>query len=157
VTHHVRHKTEAAQVADGRLRRLRLLLAAHDGHERDVDEGKVLLSDAELKLAHGLDEGRALNVAHRAAELDDAHVGLGARLVDGLHGHTLDPVLDRRREVRHNLHRLAEVVAAALEGESQHCREKLPQHGRCRNDMPAQPALCPCRPSLGCAHLPPSR
>ncbi len=114
VTHQIRQQTQAPQVPDTRLSRLGLLLAADDRDERDIDQCKVLMADAELELAHRLDERRALDVADSSAELDDADVGLLARLVDGDARDALDPVLDRVGQVRDDLHRLAEVVAAAL-------------------------------------------
>lgn len=135
-THEVGHEAEAAQVPDGRLGRLGLELAVDRRHERDVEERKVVLADAELELAHGLDERRRLDVADGAAKLqegedvsflpgaatgwrewthlDDADVGLLVRLVDRDARDALDPVLDGVRDVRDDLDRLAEVVAPPL-------------------------------------------
>ena len=58
-------------------------------------------------LAHRLEEGQRLDVADGAADLDDRHVDLVA-------GAAADEVLDLVGDVRDHLHRLAEVVAAAL-------------------------------------------
>lgn len=79
-----------------------------------MDLHKVVLAGPASQLAHRLYEGRALNVAHRAAELHDTHV---RRLVGVIHGNlrdALDPVLDGIRQVRDDLHGAAEVVAATL-------------------------------------------
>ena len=58
-------------------------------------------------LAHGLEEGQRLDVADGAADLDDGDV----HLLVGAPAHEL---LDLVGDVRDHLHRLAEVVAAAL-------------------------------------------
>ena len=47
----------------------RLLLSVHIGNQRDVNQGKVLVTYAELKLPHGLDERRRLDVTHGTTEL----------------------------------------------------------------------------------------
>ena len=52
-----------------RLRGLRLLLAVDVGDKGDVNEREVVVSDAELELAHSFDEGSGLDVAHGATEL----------------------------------------------------------------------------------------
>lgn len=69
VTNEVGSESEAAEVADARLCWLRLELAVDGGDETDMDERKVVVSDAELELAHGLDEGCGLDVSDRATEL----------------------------------------------------------------------------------------
>lgn len=51
------------------LSRLRLLLAMHVGYQRNVDQSKVFVADAELELAHSLDEGSGFDIAHGASEL----------------------------------------------------------------------------------------
>jgi hypothetical protein len=51
------------------LRRLRLLFTVHVGDQGDVDQREVLMAHAELKLPHGLDERRRLNIADGASEL----------------------------------------------------------------------------------------
>jgi hypothetical protein len=53
----------------GSLCRFRFLFTVHVGYERDVDERKVVVADAELELAHGLYEGCGFDIAHCAAEL----------------------------------------------------------------------------------------
>lgn len=131
-THEIGEKTQTPQVPNGSLRRLRLLLASNDRDERNVKDGKVLVADAELELAHGLDERCRLDVSDRTTELhfhkkwtnvsdtvraivqettlwetkthlDDADVGLFVSLVDGKLGNALDPVLDLVRQVRNDL------------------------------------------------------
>jgi hypothetical protein len=106
------------------LRRLRLLLphGAEDGDERDVDEADVLGADAELELAQRLEEDEGLDVADGAADLDEADVGrrrrravrARRRAVDDLVRNAVEPVLHGVRHVGDDLHRLAELVAAAL-------------------------------------------
>jgi hypothetical protein len=70
--------------------------------------------DPPLTLRQRLHKRRVLNVTDRAAQLDDADVRLGTRVVDRLLGDALDPVLDLVGDVGHNLDRLAEVCADAL-------------------------------------------
>ena len=71
---------DRAQRGDGVLRRLGLLLArrAHERHERDVHEEDVLAAELVAHLARRLDERLRLDVADRAADLGDDHVGLRA-------------------------------------------------------------------------------
>lgn len=91
-------------------------------------KGALFSSDAELELTERLDERHRLDVTDRSAELrcqrqagkglthlDDADIGLLARLVDRYPRHTLKPVLDRVRDVRDDLDRLAKVVASSLD------------------------------------------
>ncbi|OPZ03600.1 MAG: hypothetical protein BWZ09_02352 [Alphaproteobacteria bacterium ADurb.BinA305] len=76
------------------------------GQQREVDEAGAVAALFEAHLADGLQEGQRFDVAHRAADLDDRHVGaLGA---------TLDVSLDLVSDVRDDLHGLAQVLAAAL-------------------------------------------
>lgn len=118
-THDIREQAKPARDTDGRLGGLRLLLAVHVGDERDVDLREVLVANAELELAHRLDERRALDVAHCATELqrssvrsgahdeytrlDDADVRLFARLIDGFLRDAFNPVLNGVRDVRNDL------------------------------------------------------
>jgi hypothetical protein len=68
-THEIGQQTQPAQIPHTRLRRLGLLLAADNGNERDIDERKVFVPDAKLKLAQRLDERSRLDVADSATEL----------------------------------------------------------------------------------------
>ncbi len=81
------------------------------GQVGEVDEGGIVRPHAQAHLAHGFEEGQGFDVAHRAADLDDGHVhrvlGADARAA-------LDVFLDLVGDVRDHLHRLAQVVAAAL-------------------------------------------
>jgi len=56
----------AADVANGPLSRLRLLLAVYYGDVGDMDLDKVVLAGLSLQLAESVDEGGALNVADSA-------------------------------------------------------------------------------------------
>ena len=78
------------------------------GHQGDVDETAVLPPDFPRHLADGFDEGLAFDVARRPADLGDDHVGVG-----GL-AHLVDEGLDLVGDVGNDLHRLAEILAAAL-------------------------------------------
>ena len=95
---------------------LGLLLAhyAQNGHERHVHAAKVGGPHPELELAQGLDKRHGLDVAHRTAQLNDADVGRAGAAVDGDVGDALNPVLDGVRDVGHDLHGLAQVVAPPL-------------------------------------------
>ena len=68
-THEVGSESETAEVADAGLCWLRLELAVDGGYEADVDEGEVVVADAELELSHGLDEGRRFDVSDRSTKL----------------------------------------------------------------------------------------
>ena len=66
------------------------------------------------ELSERLHERHALHVTDCATKLNDAHIGLLARVVYGYARNLLDPFLDRVCDVRDDLHRLAQVVALAL-------------------------------------------
>jgi len=66
----------------------------------------VLASDVLPELADRLQEREPLDVADRAADLDDDHVGVAGDLPDGR--------LDLVGDVRNHLDRPSEVVAPAL-------------------------------------------
>ena len=75
--------TDAAQLVDRVLRRLRLQLAGRldERDERDVQVEHVLGADLAPELADRLEERQRLDVADRAADLADDDVG-GRRLGD---------------------------------------------------------------------------
>ena len=102
--------TDAAQLVDRVLRRLRLQLAGRldERDERDVDVDDVLGADLAPELADRLEERQRLDVADGAADLGDDDVGR-ARL-----GGAADARLDLVRDVRDHLHGRAEEVALAL-------------------------------------------
>ena len=106
----VRVDTDAAQLVDRVLRRLRLQLAGRldERHERHVQVEDVLLADLAPELADRLEERQRLDVADGAADLGDDDVGgLGG-------GAAADARLDLVRDVRDHLHGGAEEVALAL-------------------------------------------
>jgi hypothetical protein len=109
-------KTKPTEVTDRGLSRLGLLLAnrSNCGDQRDVDQGKVIVTDAKLELPHGLNKGCRLNVSDSASELDNADVRFLASVIDGDSGDALDPVLDGIGDVGDDLDGLAEIVALAL-------------------------------------------
>ena len=107
----IRLNADAAQLAHRMLGRLGLQLAGRRqiGHQRQVHVGDAIAPELEAELADRLEERQALDVADRAADLAQHEVGVADVLEDEL----LDPVGD----VRHDLHRAAQVVAVALAGE----------------------------------------
>ena len=102
--------TDAAQLVDGVLGRLRLQLARRvdERDESDVQIDDVLGADLAPELADRLEEGLGLDVADGAADLGDHDVRVG-----GL-GDRADPRLDLVRDVRDHLHGRPEVLALAL-------------------------------------------
>ncbi len=101
---------DAAQLVDRVLRRLRLQLARSldERDERDVQVEDVLGPDLAPELANRLEERQRLDVAHRAADLRDDHVGgVGLR-------RAADAALDLVRDVRDHLDGRAEELALAL-------------------------------------------
>ena len=96
------------QVAHAVLRRLGLELAggADERHQRQVHVERVVAADVLAELADRLEEGQALDVADRPADLDQGDVDA---LAAGA-----DRVLDFVGDVRNDLHRASEVVAAAF-------------------------------------------
>ena len=75
---------------------------------------KVVSSGSSSQLSHRLDERRALNVTHGPTELDNAHVRRFLGVVDRNLSNALYPILNRVREVRHNLNCLSQIVAFAF-------------------------------------------
>ena len=87
------------------------LLPAHSGDQGDVDVKDVLAAEVVLELADGLQEGKGLDVADGAADLDHHHLGLR------LAGRADDTLLDLVGHVGDDLHGGAQVVAAPLLGD----------------------------------------
>ena len=100
------------------LRRLCLELARRleIGNERQVHEASVLISLFEAELARGLEERERLDVARYSTYFaeDDVWRGLVAMRFAGASYRRLDFVSD----VRHDLHRAAEVAPCALAREN---------------------------------------
>ena len=71
----------------------------------------LLRPEAQAHLAHRLEERQRFDVAHRAADFHDRHVRLAARRRRGA---ALEERLDFVGDVRNDLHRLAEIFAAAF-------------------------------------------
>ena len=86
---------------------LQLLRGGDPRHQREVDEDRVLAAQFLAHLANGLKKRQRLDVADRAADLDNGHVRAVGR--DLAHG-----VLDLVGDVRNDLDGFAEVVAAPL-------------------------------------------
>ncbi len=107
---HVGLDADAAQLLDRVLGRLGLELAGGGqlGQQRHVHIQHVRPADVLAHLADRLEERQALDVADRAADLDDHHVRIPVA------GDPGDPFLDLVRDVRDDLDRAAEVVSATL-------------------------------------------
>lgn len=110
----IRNQTRTPHSLHRMLRRLGLLLAVDRGNEGDVDAEESTSAVAMAELGQRLDEGHRFDVAHGAAELDDAYIRLLTRVVDGNAGDTLDALLDGVGDVRDNLDGFAKEVALAL-------------------------------------------
>jgi hypothetical protein len=65
----IRQQSEPAQGVHSRLCRLCLLFSMHIRYERDMDERKVLVANAELELPHRLYKGRGFDITNRSAQL----------------------------------------------------------------------------------------
>ena len=76
-----------------------------------MNEAHVFGALLATPLAHGLDEGLGLDIAHRAADLGDDDVGLRAVC------QAADAILDGVGDMRDNLHRAAQKVTPALPGD----------------------------------------
>ena len=90
-----------------------LARAAQIGNQREVNVEAVVAAKLRLELANGLKEGQAFNIAHGAADFDDSNIGRVFAFRKGEH-HAFDFVGD----VRNNLHRAAQIVAATFLGDN---------------------------------------
>jgi hypothetical protein len=104
----VRLDADRKQLLHRVLRRLRLEFAGggNPRHQSEVNEQRALAAQLVAELPDGLEERQALDVADGAADLADEEIriaGIGA-----------DELLDGVGDVRDDLHRRAQVVAAAL-------------------------------------------
>ena len=98
--------TATAQLGHRVLRGLGLLLPGHQvRHQREVDVADVVAADIAPELPDGLDEGDDLDVAHRAADLDDDDVHVVA-------GQAADPVFDLVGDMGDHLDRAPQEVTA---------------------------------------------
>ena len=109
----LRLQTDLAQLGHALLGGLRFQFARRfdERDERDMDEHGVPLARLEQVLANGFEKGQTFDVARRAADFDDGNIGLA------LVGQRADARFDFVRDVRDDLHGLAEVIAAALAGQ----------------------------------------
>ena len=109
----IRHDAHALQFLDGMLCGLCLVLAAGFDvrHQRDVDEQTVFPPGLDAYLADGLQKRGGFNVARGAADLRDNNVGIR------LFPHGIDKAFDLARDMGNDLHRLAQIFAAAFFGE----------------------------------------
>ncbi len=105
----VRLDAEAEQLLHRMLRRLGLQLAGRRdvGHQGQMHEHRALAAELVAELADRLEEGQALDVADGAADLAQHEILAAVEI-------GLDELLDRVGDVRDDLHRGAEIFAAAL-------------------------------------------
>ena len=70
-TYNIRAQAESPEVPHAHLSRLSLLLVHSADHwnQRHVNEAKVLVTDSELELPHGLDKRSGFDVANGSTEL----------------------------------------------------------------------------------------
>lgn len=68
-THQVWQKAETAQLVNSCLGRLRFLFAMHIWDHGNVDECKIIVPNAELKLSHSLYEWCRFDVADSTTQL----------------------------------------------------------------------------------------
>ena len=73
-----------------------------------MDQNRIVAADFVLELPDGLQEGLALDIAHRAAHLDNGDPGI---LISEI---AVEAALDLIRDMGDHLHRAAAVIAAAL-------------------------------------------
>ena len=76
------------------------------GHQRQVDKQGVLRSQLAAHLADRFEKRQGFDVADRAADFHQAHIGIA--------GAGLDRALDLIGDVRNDLHRPAQIIATAL-------------------------------------------
>ncbi len=107
----IRLDSDGEQFLDRVLRGLglQLLGGADPGNQGDVHEDGIFPAKLLAHLADSFQKGQGFDVAHRAPDLDNGHVGVGRHLAHG--------ILDFIGHVGNHLHRLAQVVAAALLGD----------------------------------------
>ncbi len=110
---HVRRDADFTQLLHAVLRGLGFQFAGggDPGHQREVHEARAVAAHAQAHLTRGLEERQRFDVAHGAAHFDDRDVRLTARRGSRA---AFDERLDFIRDVRDDLHRLAEIIAAAF-------------------------------------------
>ena len=110
----VGNDADVAKHSDGVLRRLCLELPRRleVGDERQMHEARVFGSDLEPELPRRLKERQTFNVARNAADLAEYDVWRG--FVAMRFARAPDRRLDLVRDVRHDLHRSAEISAGAF-------------------------------------------
>ena len=103
-------QTVLEQGFDRMLSRLGLQLAGSGQvrNERQMNQRRIAGSELVTQLTHRFDEGQRLDVAHRSADLGDNHIVLLALRQQ------LNAALDFVRDMRNDLHGLAQVLALAL-------------------------------------------
>ena len=81
----------------------------HVWHQRNMNEGKVVVADLELEPAHRLNEWSRLDVAYSASQLNHTNIRFLARLIHWNLGDAIDPILNRVRNVREDLRNIRTV------------------------------------------------
>ena len=91
-----------------------------------MNEGKVVVADPELELAHRLNEWSRLDVAYSASQLDHTNIRFLARLIHWNLGDAFDPILNRVRNVGDDLRNIRTVF---------HVRSKTLPGPSCRGTL----------------------
>src|ERR1035437_5624168 len=106
----VRHDADFAQLGDGLLRRFRFQFAGSLDVRNvgDVQKNCVVVAHFQREFADGFEKRQPFDVAGGAADFRDDDVSLG------FFGENMDAVFDFVRDVRNDLHRLAEIFSFAL-------------------------------------------
>jgi hypothetical protein len=113
-SYQIRNQSCPSDISNRLLSRLGLLLSLDHRDQGDVNLQKVSLPSTSFQLSHGLNEGRALDIANGATQFNDAHIGTLVGIVNRYSCNPLDPVLNCIRKMRHNLDGLSQIVTPTL-------------------------------------------
>lgn len=113
-THQIRHQTSPSDITNSLLCGLGLLLSLNDRNKRNMDLQEIVLSCPSLQLSHSLDKRRTLDISDSSSQLNNAHIRRLIGIIDGDACYTLDPILNRIGQMRHDLDSLSQVVTATL-------------------------------------------
>ena len=79
-----------------------------------MDLQEVALPCSSSELSHGFNEGCTLDIAHCASQFNDTNIGLLLRVVHRNLRNSLDPILNRIRQMGYNLDGLPKIVATTF-------------------------------------------
>ena len=80
-----------------------------------MDECKIFVTDAKLKLTHRFDKGSRFNVPDGTSEFDNTHIRCLLRIVHRDLSDPFDMILNRICNMRDNLNRLPQVITLPLQ------------------------------------------